>query len=155
MLLNFSWIIEGKLAGHSAPHSEKDLTWLKEQGILSLVRMAEHYEKQIAVSMTKFGMWDLHEPVPDFNAPTMPQITSIISFIERSIAANKPVAVSCGAGLGRTGTILACYLVSQGYEAEIAIKEIRKKRPGSIENQEQENAVQEYAATFKSNPSTH
>ncbi|MFC1847184.1 dual specificity protein phosphatase family protein [Chloroflexota bacterium] len=69
-------------------------------------------------------------------------------FIENSLFNNKPVGVSCGAGLGRTGTILACYLVSRGYDADAAINEIRKNRPGSIETQEQEDAIKAYALTI-------
>ncbi len=55
-----------------------------------------------------------------------------------------PVAVHCIAGLGRTGTILACYLVGQGISAEEAITTIRKWRPGSIEISEQEAVIYEY-----------
>lgn len=146
--LNFSWIIKGKLAGYSAPYSEKDLLWLEEQGILSLVRAIEHNEHQISSHIAELGMWDLHEPVLDFTAPSISQINMIISFIQKSLLSNRPVGVSCGAGLGRTGTVLACYLVSQGYAADSAIKEIRNKRPGSIENKKQEDAVREYAATI-------
>ncbi|MDD4230663.1 MAG: dual specificity protein phosphatase family protein [Dehalococcoidales bacterium] len=146
--LNFSWIIEGKLAGHSAPHSEKDLTWLKEQGILSLVRMAEQDEEQVSNKIAKLDIWDLHEPVTDFEPPELYQILRMVEFINASCLAGRPVGVSCGAGYGRTGTILACYLVSQCYDAEAAIKEVREKRPGSIENKKQEDAIRQYAATL-------
>jgi len=41
--------------------------------------------------------------------------------------------VHCGAGLGRTGTVLACYLISRGLCAEHAIDRVRDARPGAIE----------------------
>lgn len=44
-----------------------------------------------------------------------------------------------------TGTVLACYLVSLGYNALEAIDEVRAKRPGSIETKDQEEAVKTYA----------
>ncbi len=88
---------------------------------------------------------DCYEPIPDFNAPSKVQINRLVDFITRSLAANKPAGVSCGAGVGRTGTILACYLVSQGYEASAAIDEVRTKRLGSIETKDQEDAVKAYA----------
>lgn len=48
----------------------------------------------------------------------------------------------CTLGFGRTGTMLACYLVKErGLCAGDAIAEIRRLRPGSIETYEQEKAV--------------
>ncbi|KAG8509908.1 Dual specificity protein phosphatase 23 [Galemys pyrenaicus] len=52
------------------------------------------------------------------------------------------VGVHCALGLGRTGTMLACYLVKdRGLAAGDAIAEIRRLRPGSIETYDQEKAV--------------
>ncbi len=147
--LNFSWVIDGKLAGHQAPSCEQDLTWLKQQEIYSLVRMIEMDKAEVnSTQIDKQGMWDCHEPVTDFGTPKPKQITRIIKFIDKSISAKRPVGVSCKAGFGRTGTIPACYLVSQGYGADVAINEIRKKRPGSIETEGQENAVKAYASAI-------
>jgi atypical dual specificity phosphatase len=145
-ILNFSWVVDGKLAGHQAPSSEQDLLWLKKQGILTLVRMLEQNKTEVnSAQIGKQGMWYCHEPIPDFGVPGQDQINKITQFIATSIAAGRPVGVSCKAGLGRTGTILACYFVSQGFDADAAIVEIRKKRPGSIETVAQENAIKTYA----------
>ena len=54
------------------------------------------------------------------------------------------VVVHCGAGLGRTGTMLAAYLVHTGLSAEDALKEVRLRRPGAIESRTQEDAVRDY-----------
>ena len=57
----------------------------------------------------------------------------------------------CFWGRGRTGTMLACYLVKdEGISAEDAIKRIRDLRPYSVETYEQEDAVIEYAEYLKS-----
>ena len=57
----------------------------------------------------------------------------------------QPLAVHCHMGRGRTGTMLACYLLqSRGIDASTAIREIRRMRPGSIETSEQERLVHTY-----------
>lgn len=51
-------------------------------------------------------------------------------------------------GLGRAGTMLACYnlVAEEGCAAEEAIEETRRRRPGSIEMAKQEQAVRDFAA---------
>lgn len=51
----------------------------------------------------------------------------------------------------RTGTILACYLVSQGYKAGAAFDEVRAKRPGSVETKSQEDSIKAYAKLGEKN----
>lgn len=101
-----------------------------------------------STQIAKLGLLDCHELVPDFTAPKKEQINRLVEFITRSLAEDKPIGISCGMGLGRTGTILACYLVTQGYEAGAAIDGVRGKRPGSIETKSQEDAVKAYAEQF-------
>lgn len=55
------------------------------------------------------------------------------------------VAVHCMHGHGRTGTMLACYLVKQLKISGIeAINQIRTLRRGSIETNDQEKAVMQF-----------
>ena len=68
----------------------------------------------------------------------------MVDFIDAALGAGKPVGVSCGSGFGRTGTVLACYLVSTGLNVSEAIKAVRQKRAGSIETPEQENAIKDF-----------
>lgn len=51
----------------------------------------------------------------------------------------------CAHGKGRTGTILACYLVRKySLSAEEAIQRLRALRPGSVETSGQEKIVSLY-----------
>ncbi len=148
--LNFSWVMEGKLAGHGAITTSDDIDFIKSQGIKALVRMAGgEPATSIHNQLISEGFIDLHAPVTDFSAPSLNQIAAMIDFINSSIAKGWPVSVSCGAGYGRAGTILACYLVTRGLSAHEAIEAIRDKRPGSIETPEQEQAVWEYFKNLK------
>jgi atypical dual specificity phosphatase len=87
----------------------------------------------------------LHLPVVDFTAPSPEQLEQGVATIVQARAAGQRVAVHCGGGLGRTGTLLACYLVQQGMEAEAAVDRVRAVRPGSVETAEQVTAVCAYA----------
>jgi atypical dual specificity phosphatase len=52
------------------------------------------------------------------------------------------VAVHCRAGMGRTGTCLAAYLMRySGLPARQAIDAVRRARPGSVETRQQEEAL--------------
>lgn len=138
--LNFGWVIHGSLAGAQGPMSNRDLMFFKLQTIGAIVRMEEQ-----TISGAGLELVDLYEPVTDFTPPNPEQIDRMVSFISEQIETwERPVVVTCYAGLGRTGTVLACYLVFSGYSPEHAIRLVRELRPRSIQTRKQEEAVFQY-----------
>ena len=142
ILPNFSWLVERNLAALSYPESEDAFTLLWMIGIRALINLTE--EPLPGEILRKVGILTEHIPVVDFTAPTLHQVEQALAMIDFCLDREMPVAVHCIAGLGRTGTILACYLVGQEISADQAIKTIRKWRPGSVENSEQEAVIYEY-----------
>ena len=148
--LNFGWVIHGSLAGAQGPTRSRDLMFLKLQSIGAIVRMEEQ-----TVSGAGLELVDMYEPVTDFTPPNSEQIDRMMSFISEQIETwERPVVVTCYAGLGRTGTVLACYLVHRGEEPAEAINRVRKLRPGSIQTPEQAAAVHRYASRTPRRPET-
>ncbi len=139
----FSWIDEPHLAALARPDSQEDLEWLRRQGIDLLISLTEDPPLQRWIN--DVGLLLVHEPVVDMEAPTQEQLDRCLNAILKANASKLGAAVHCGAGLGRTGVVLACYFVHQGLSANNAIARVRRRRPGSIETDEQSDAVVEYA----------
>ncbi len=142
--LNFSWLIENEIAGHRGPQYAEHLIFLREKGVKALVRMTavprfKHEE------VAKAGFSDYYLYIPDMHAPAIDQIVKMIEFINRSVQDAKPVGISCDGGFGRTATLLACYLTQHGFSAADAIKEVKRKRPGSVLTEEQGLVVIKFA----------
>ncbi len=140
---NFSWLIEGEVAGHAQPAGEEELKWLYSQGIRSLVHM-ERWPDRLLQMANRLGMVDLCIPVKDFTAPALHEVQQMIDFMLKSVLEGKPVGVSCGAGNGRTGTVLACYLVARDHTAEGLVIQVRQKRPGAVETTGQFEVIRQY-----------
>jgi atypical dual specificity phosphatase len=143
MLPNFSWLVERRLAGMAYPRVEATFAALQRLGVRAVISLTE--EPLPAAILEQHGLRGAHLPLVDFTAPTVAQAATAVEMINGFLDAGLPVVVHCGAGLGRTGTILACYRVWQGDAADVAITEVRARRPGSIETAKQEAAVAAYA----------
>nr|AIF20765.1 dual specificity protein phosphatase [uncultured marine thaumarchaeote KM3_94_B01] len=134
----FSWVIENKLAGSGIPTSIDEVQWTIEQGVKSIVTIRE---EPLADNWIKDVNY-LHVMSNDMGVPEFNDLTHAVDFIHRRITNNEPVLVHCLAGMGRTGVVLACYLVKyQNISADEATQKIREERPGSIQSYPQEEII--------------
>ncbi len=135
---NFSWLIEGKLAGSAIPTSKKEVEWMQEEGVKSIVTIREEPLDENWVDEIKY----LHIHSNDMSVPEFDDLVYSVDFIHRRITNKEPVMVHCLAGLGRTGTILACYMIKyQKMSTQDAIDFVREQRHGSIQSYSQEEII--------------
>ena len=123
--------------------SPAELRDLRDQGIDTIVSLSANAPDEIL--MRTLGLKHHHFPLPDMSVPDVGFIERFVGILNHELDQGHSVAVHCGAGLGRTGTLLACYFVNDGLPAREAIERVRRSRPGSVESLGQEAAVQRYA----------
>ncbi len=144
------WVSEG-VAGSARLRSLSEVEWLALRGFKLVVSLTEEpLPRELVEELGRRGIEWCWEPVPDFSPPTVEQVERVIALIRGVERRGGKALVHCGAGLGRTGTVLACYLVSRGLTAEQAIGEVRLARPGAVEAVSQVAFVYAYEALLRS-----
>jgi atypical dual specificity phosphatase len=139
----FTWIDKPLLGAMAQPQALDEFAWLREQGIQLVISLTEDPPPRHWIN--EAGLFSLHIPIVDMHPPSQKQIELCLSAIRKAHAKKLGVGVHCSAGLGRTGTMLACYFVQEGLGARDAITRVRRLRPGSVETDEQADAVTEFA----------
>jgi len=152
------WVIPGVLAGMPMPfiHPERrlngggaldayddELKDLHLAGVRAVVSLLNIPSDMAVYDSAGFAFLCL--PVHDGQPPTIEQASEFIHFIAQQRAAQRPVAVHCEAGLGRTGTLLAAYLISQGESAQAAISRVRAVERVAVETPRQVQFLHEFA----------
>jgi atypical dual specificity phosphatase len=138
----FVWVQEGKLAGSGYPASRSQVEWVVRRGIGSILTLTVD---QLPDEFTRnLDVVTGHVPMEDHQAPGIDAMNRAVDFVEEQSAAGKAALVHCLAGEGRTGCVLAAYLIrTRGLSADAAMAEIRKAKPQFIERR-QESAVREF-----------
>lgn len=152
------WVIPYKLLAGCYPGSQypeeatRRLLGLLNCGIRFVINlMEEHetnyhgdgfvpYEKSLILMGTELNVeiQCVRFPITDMDIPSGRQMTNILDTIDEAIERDTPVYLHCWGGVGRTGTIIGCYLVRHGIatgkECLAKIKELRRSDPMSYRN---------------------
>ena len=137
----FSIVVANRIAGSGHPNTfnlAEQIQFLRAQenvtGVLSLTQdglPARHLEQ--------LGVHYKHIPVVDKTPPSIDDLSTGAAFIDFVNKQGGIVLVHCREGVGRTGTMIAGWLMlSVGMSAADAISYVRWKRSGSIHQRHQE-----------------
>lgn len=122
-----------------------DLTEPEELDPYDALLNEEAARRGVAVSYCR-------RPVRDLGVPGIADMRETLAVIAATIADGVPVYVHCRGGIGRTGTVVGCWLVERGLDGGAALdaiealrRDVRSQFIPSPETGEQRRFVQRWA----------
>jgi protein-tyrosine phosphatase len=121
--------------------ARKKLRQILKAGIIFFLDLTEAdklkpYALLLQEEATILGLSAKHQrlSISDFGVPTPSEMLHILDTIDAALGAGQGVYLHCWVGIGRTGTVVGCYLVRHGMSGEAALDKIAQLReaiPGS------------------------
>ncbi|MEM8534382.1 MAG: dual specificity protein phosphatase family protein [Chloroflexota bacterium] len=134
------WVEPQRLLAGAHPGAGQEVHALVKAGITVFIDLTEAgewlaYDELLPRLSTDSGseMSYLRSAIVDRDIPTVVQMIAILDHIDASLQRDKLVYVHCLAGIGRTGTVVGCYLARHGLTGTYAIQALAALRRHSSE----------------------
>lgn len=133
------WVEPGRLlAGrHPAISIEdaptEDLQRLLDDGIdcfVDLTEEGEHGLRAYKPFLDAAGVEYMRFAIRDWGCPSPDEMDAILDAVDDALARGRHVYVHCFGGVGRTGTVVGCYLIRRGATGDDALSRLRTLRDG-------------------------
>ncbi|KAB8140336.1 hypothetical protein F8S13_24195 [Chloroflexia bacterium SDU3-3] len=129
----------GKHPGSPSPqYAEEAIRALLQGGIATFIDLTEAGEHTSYAGILRqeaarfpYPLAHCRHPIPDRHTPTAEHMVAILDVIDASLAAGRGVYVHCLAWIGRTGTVVGCYLARHAMAGEPALRALAYLRRGS------------------------
>ncbi len=74
------------------------------------------------------GIDTMHAPMPiqDMGVPSVAEMAAILNRLDEWSRAGRTAYIHCWGGIGRTGTVVGCYLVRQGLDGPTALTTVQR-----------------------------
>jgi len=82
-----------------------------------------HYQPVLA-GLTGKDILYMRFAIVDYSIPELEEMQQIVSTINSLLEAGQRIYLHCRGGIGRTGTVVGCWLKNQGYDSETALAEL-------------------------------
>ena len=160
---NSYWVIPGRFAAGEYPgalergEAATRVKTLLNAGINHFIDLTEPGELNPYAGIAeeearRLGLTVGHErhQIADASVPSPEQMARTLNAIDAALSAGKSVYVHCWGGVGRTGTVVGCWLVRQGRTGDEALEQLAEwwqgvekvyRRPISPETREQHEYV--------------
>ncbi len=178
-LPNSYWVLPGQFAAGEYPgarnpdEAASKLRTLLEAGFDHFIDLTEDdewlepYTEIAASEARRLSSQVTHErhAIVDARVPASPQaMAAILDAIDNALAAGRTVYVHCWGGVGRTGTVVGCWLVRRGRSGDEALQRLAgwwqtvekvRRQPRSPETAEQHEYVRTWQEPSREEDGTH
>ena len=144
--LNLSWITDQLAAGGA--FRTADIPRLQRMGITGVVDCREEASDDEA-ALRAHGIEFLRLPTPDVHQITQEALDTGVAWVNERLDRGAKVYVHCLHGVGRGPLLGCCVLVARGKTAAEALTTMKTRRWQASPNEEQINALIEYASRHK------
>ena len=140
------WVVDGLLlageyaGAHSAARARRKLGALLDAGIRFFFDLTEDgelmpYDEMLSelASDRRIAVAYKRVPIPDMGVPRPEDLQALLFKLEANVSGGTPSYVHCWGGIGRTGTVIGCWLVEHdaidGNDALTRIADLRHGTP--------------------------
>jgi protein-tyrosine phosphatase len=125
-----SYVVSDTLLAGAYPGSANAVTSLEQAGVSVFVDLTHPSDPLDNYGHLLRSARRVAHPIPDMGTPTTGLVMRILDEIDTAQAGNDTVYVHCWGGVGRTGTVIGCWLARHGLDTGDPVARIAELRAG-------------------------